>query len=467
MSALPQVVTLLVLLERVPLVLIVVLSALAASIVGRNLWTTLKERRALRLARSNFARAAREARVTDNIVPLVLAGVAPGSMIARRVQLLYKTRQIYSISATLLDRLDQLEDTAHYRFVRFVTGILLVLGLLGTVIGLTLSVKGLLPAIETTQRLSDVTVLTQAMAHTLSGLGTAFNATLAALACTFLLSLATAFVQRFETAFVHALEEFLTYDLIPKILLSSEIEGSTLYVEAIRSSAGEIARAAEVLDRSREGIQTIVDGLVVATRTAESRTVDFFNFAQTFRDSVSGLVGHADDLKQTYGRIHEVLSEIQQNQLTHKLVGEVVDKAVARALGEADEHATSVRQAFKKDVEELLHSQQKYVEAVEHVAAAVREAREQQAAGTQAALKQALDEVVTALRKSLEQVYGRDQATRMVFNESLEHFRRCVSEATRQQEALLVQVSERAARAAQAAVGQRPAAAQGGERADA
>lgn len=430
----------------VPILLIAALSAVALLIAIRNFIRAVSERRHLATARESYVRTVSAMQTTEDFVRELTKDIPPQSMIARRVQLLFKTRQVHSISTNLLDRLDDLEDQNNYRFVRFVIGILLILGLLGTVVGLTVSIKGLMPAIQDAQKLSDVTILTTAMGRTLVGLETAFNATLAALAATFVLSLVTLFVQRFESRFIHELEEFLTFELIPRIMLSTEVEASKLYVEAVQQSAVDISHAADVLDRSRAGIQFIVDGLIQATRASEGRIVDFFNFAQTFKESVGQMIGYNDDLKETYRRIADVLREIQQNQVTHKIIGEVVDKAVARAMAEVSESAQATRQAFKDDIAAVMQSHERYTQVLQKTEEAIRQLSRESADRTAAAVSEAQAKVLAEFRAAVQQAQERENVSAMVVGEALEHFRTFVGEVSRSQEAMRAGIAELARR---------------------
>ena len=300
------------------------------------------------------------------------SGLPHSSIVSKRIRLLYKIRQIHSVSTELLTRQDRLEERSRYRFVRFVTNVLLVLGLLGTVFGLTIAVKNILPAIDVARTTADVTVLIDALMNTMTGLQTAFYTTLAALGLTFLLASIVYLGQKFESAFRRGLEVFITYDLIPEILISSEVEATTLYIEAVERSAKDIAHAADTLESSRDGIKKIVDGLVRATERSETRIEDFYNFARTFETSVSSLMGYNDDIKKLYADIQGVLQEIQQSQVTSKIIEEVVEKSVAHAMKEAQEGAKNIRNSFKDYIAEVMQAQNKYSEAVEETAEAIR-----------------------------------------------------------------------------------------------
>ena len=371
----------------------------------------------------------------------ILEGL-PGSMVRRRIHTLYKIRQMHSLSTDLMNRLDQLEETKNYRFLKFVTSILLILGLLGTVFGLSISVLHIAPAIQEAQNLSDIIKLGDAMAHTIGGLQTAFNTTLVALVATFIIYSLVLITQRYEGAYFHHLEYFTTYDIMPKILITSEMEASTLYVEAIEKSAKDISRAAEVLDKSRDGIAAIVDGLLHSTMTTESRIVDFFNFAQSFKDSVGQLMGYKDQMQVTYDNIEKVLREIKDNQMTDQIIGEIVDKSVARSITATNETAEVVRESFKKDVEEIVEFQKQYAEAVNKASEAIKEfGRDNSKRLTETVIK-GFDEALKKFKEEFDQLQKQGDISRMIAMENVEQFQVYMQDSTKNNQSIMESMAD-------------------------
>ncbi len=404
---------------------IVLIGGLALLAIGMVLWNILRayrEKKYLAQVQERFEEATAQGMATDQLVAYIQKDL-PACIIKKRIELLYKIRQIHSISADLLGRLDRLEETSNYRFVRFVSNILLILGLLGTVVGLTLAVQGIIPAIEDAQRLSDIQFLTEAMADTMGGLKVAFYTTLAALGATFLLSVVLVVGQRREASFHHALETFLTYHLIPRILISTEVEASTRYVEAIERSAQDIAEASGVLDRSRDGIQTIVDSLVRATTTTENRIEDLHNFAQEFNNSVNRLAGYGQDIDQVYKEIQQVLREIQDNQVTKKLISELVNTSISKAMDAVQESAQEVRRAFQEDVKEVARAQQKFIAAVDGTSQAIKTFSNQSAESLAQVVNQGMTSALGDFSKAVMQAEERGNIARMIAGEATEHFR--------------------------------------------
>lgn len=407
---------------------ILTLFLLSCLMLLRNIWQVSRERRVLNQTRKKFLEAVETQQSIGQVVEELLK-VIPKSIVYRRINTLFSIRQIHSISTDLLERMDDLEEQRRYSFIRFVTNVLLILGLLGTVFGLSIAVQNIVPAIRDAQNLADVTTLATALSQTMGGLHTAFNTTLVALSSTFLLALFVHLAQRYERTFIHELEYFTTYELMPRILISAEAEANTLYVEAIEKSAIDIAKAADVLDQSREGIQAIVTGLVRATNVSEGRIVDFFNFAQSFQDSVAQLMGYKDDIQKTYTNIEGVLREIKDSQLTDKMIGEIVDKSVARSMAATQEVTETVRETFKADIKALEEGQSQYLEGIKATKSAIENFSKQSATDLSQAITESFEQSLVVLRDEIKEVAKREDISRMIAADVTNNFRKLVTES--------------------------------------
>jgi hypothetical protein len=249
------------------------------------------------------------------------------------------------------------------------------------------------------------------------------------LSATLLLAAFIHLAQRYERTFVQALEFFTTYELMPKILISAEAEANTLYVEAVEKSANDIAKAAEVLDKSRTGIEAIVSGLVRATTASEDRIVDFFNFAQSFRESVGQLMGYKDDIHTIYSEIAGVLREIKNNQLTDKMIGEIVDKSVARSMAATQEAAETVREAFREDIRSIGQSQARYLGEIKETRTAIENFSHKSAADLTLAISSAFQESLSIFRSELAKTEKREDISRMIATDVTNSFRKLVDDS--------------------------------------
>lgn len=408
--------------------LIIFLFILSCGILLINMTRIFKEKKALSKAKAKFQEAVDVQQSVSQLVENILKEL-PISLVSRRIDTLFRIRQIHSISTDLLEKMDMMEEGRRYGFIRFVISILLILGLLGTVFGLSIAVQNIVPAIQDAQNLADVKTLANALTKTMGGLYTAFNTTLVGLGCTFLLSMFVFIVQRQERRFLFELEYFTTYELMPYILISDEAEANTLYVEAVERSANDIAQAAEVLDKSREGIESIVSGLVRATNTSETRMVDFFNFANSFQDSVAQLMGYKDDIQVTYDRIEDVLKKIKDNQLSDKMIGEIVDKSVARSMAATQEATETVRETFRNDIQKIEQGQKEYIEGVQNTAKAIENLSKNNAEEFTGVVSDAFDKSISTFQDELKNLTKREDISRMIAMDTVEEFKKFISDS--------------------------------------
>jgi len=408
--------------------IILLLLILCIFILICNVIKIIREKIYLKRTKTKFKESENEQYSTEKFVESILDGI-PNSIVKRRITTLYKIRQLHSISIDLLDRLDDLEEKKDYAFIRFVTNVLLVLGLLGTVFGLSISIEQIMPAINNAKNLGSVTTLVEAMSATMGGLKTAFNATLAGLISTFILAAIVHVCQIFERSFIYDLEYFTTYELLPKILISTEIDAKTLYVEAIAKSSQDIAKAADVLERSRDGIGAIVSNLVHATEETSHRTTDLFNFVDKFRDSVSQLIGYKDDINDTYKKIDDVLRSINDSQLTAKIIGEIVDQAISSSMKATSEASESVRDIFMKDIQKVSESQSIYISSVNDTTKAINNFSKENATSLATSINDSLNKALDMYRQEFAEISKRENISRMIATEANDDFRKFVNDS--------------------------------------
>ena len=424
-------------LGQLVIAVILALFAIAVVLLVLNIRRIILEHKAVKVAITNFQETDSDKLTASELVKKIKIDL-PESTVKQRIDLLYRVRQIHSLTIDLLDRLDYLEESKNYRFIRFTANTLIILGLIGTVFGLAISVGEILPAIDNAKSIGNVTKLAEAMANTMSGLQTAFNTTLVALACTFLLGLFTSFVQRRESKYVHDLEEFTTFELLPALLISSDMEANSAYIDAINSSAKDIEKAANALQDAQSGIGEVVSGLIDSTKINENRIVDFFNFAQTFKESVGHLMAYKDEIRAVYDEINAVLSGIKNNQITDQVISTLVDKSIARAVEVTNEAADNMRQHFLTDVKNTEKVQQQFLEAINGTKDAVLSFATDNADAVKSSLDTALEDQnkkLEALLKhyedGLERIAKREDVSRMIAADAADQLRTYVENANR------------------------------------
>jgi len=105
---------------------------------------------------------------------------------------------------------------------KFISSILIMLGLVGTVLGLVISVKEIQPMIWGLENISDFSTVTNMMFSTLSGMETAFSTTIAGLIGTILLSFFIFCLNKYLNHFITEFESFCIEKLSPLFNLIEE-----------------------------------------------------------------------------------------------------------------------------------------------------------------------------------------------------------------------------------------------------
>ena len=109
----------------------------------------------------------------------LIQDIPKDSIIAKRIEDLLKVRYVGDLTyESLKDHLytEEMEKTG---FSRYLASIFILLGLIGTVLGLSQSVINLEPLLSKLKNVTDLTEVSNAIAQTLSGMKTAFSATIA------------------------------------------------------------------------------------------------------------------------------------------------------------------------------------------------------------------------------------------------------------------------------------------------
>jgi biopolymer transport protein ExbB/TolQ len=159
-----------------------------------------------------------------------------------------------------------------YSMVRIIIWAIPILGLLGTVIGITIAVANLNPA-----------TLEESMTKVTHGLGVAFDHTATALSLTMLLMFVKAGVERLEDNLLARVDERISHELVGRFQQTGD--GDDPNVSAIRRMSTQVVEAIETLaDRQAEIWKTTIDG-------AQQQWADVsIGAARTLRDSFSTAV---------------------------------------------------------------------------------------------------------------------------------------------------------------------------------
>jgi hypothetical protein len=242
----------------------------------------------LRAAERAFARLGDEPFPTSEVAclhALELDVKGGESLLAQRVRVLFRLRLKRIVDVSILRELTGGRVGVLGGFSRFVAGSLTVLGLVGTVLGLSLAVGDLAPLIARIESARDITIFSGQMLHTLAAMETAFSCTLTGLLCAFLLSVTNFVVQRQQSDFFQRLEEFCNLDLVPAILPVAADDAAEDFSSKLLEAGAKVSHVVEQLDaaaqkfadggRRIEGVTPNIDNLGNAASQLQ-RTSDRF-----------------------------------------------------------------------------------------------------------------------------------------------------------------------------------------------
>ncbi|MEY2933732.1 MAG: hypothetical protein RL033_4481 [Pseudomonadota bacterium] len=197
------------------------------------------------------------------------------------------------------------------RFVRASTGLVIILGLVGTFYGLSLSVGKLVRLLSTDSGTVDITqALTTGLTDTLSGMSVAFTSSLAGIAAAILLTLLnvllniasarTALTLQIETY----LERLLATELAHAPTLAADGSGAAAGV-----SAGMSTREARALTQTLESFGQSVAQLEGTVTRFESALQSFATTTRDFREFNLHLKDNVQRMSLSFADLSEVLKD--------------------------------------------------------------------------------------------------------------------------------------------------------------
>lgn len=229
----------------------------------------------------------------ENLVRLrdhLLSLASPKSIIAQRIRNLYQVRYVGHLTCETFQDLLYSRELQKVAFPRYLISSFILLGLIGTVLGLSQAVTHLQPMLGKVREIKDLHLLAGAITETLAGMRNAFSATLAGLLATVFLAFVNFLYGKYANRFLAALEEFTTVELVPQFLMPTP-DGAALRL------ASSMQESAEVLLKTADPLTSLSERFETSMQRIE-------NFSQTLKD-----VG------DTYVTVLRQLREAQQDML--------------------------------------------------------------------------------------------------------------------------------------------------------
>jgi len=283
-----------------------VLNALILAVLGIGIaWTV---RQVLRLKREAEWLDAFRANGTGGDAPPRLLGPMASMLASRRSdRLMLSTGAMRSVLDGIASRLDEERELS-----RYMTGLLIFLGLLGTFWGLILTIGSVSDVIQNMSVGSgDVTSLfnqlKSGLAQPLAGMGVAFSSSMLGLACALVLGFLDLTAGQAQTRFYNELEEWLAgvTRLSSGVLGEGGAEGGSVpaYVQALLEQTAEnleglqriLTRGEERGAQSGRALETLAERLSVLTDQMRASQV----LMQRVAESQSGLAPVLQRLAET------------------------------------------------------------------------------------------------------------------------------------------------------------------------
>lgn len=289
-----------------------------------------RERAILRQAREKLSAAAQKGALGGGADVVALLGISRKSLVGRRVDRVLQLRSAGLRHPTMLRELGGDRLAGSGALARYIGAILTLLGLLGTVLGLSFALFNIQEAMGKVGNLSAFPELLRALGQTLLGMRTAFACTMAGLVAALLLSAFNHVVSRVQARVSADLEELVMFELLTA--LERAEPGAD---EAARVFAQRLVDAGQKLDGLREQVTVAASNYeaasqrIAAAAGALGAHVELFGrsvteiaagqraVAEAGRDMAEALRASQKAYEESLGRhLQELRVVVAQNQET-------------------------------------------------------------------------------------------------------------------------------------------------------
>ncbi len=221
------------------------------------------------------------------------------SLIERRVARVIRLRSAGLGQRDVLQQLSAEHVEGYGSLSRYLGVTLTLLGLLGTVFGLSIALLKIQGALEGVNDVEGLGELTRALGGTLQGMKTAFGCTLAGLSTAILLSFLNHMTRRNQSNVIIALEEFIVCDLLPTL-------------EGVDPGADEAAKAfANVMKTAGTDLENVSKSVVTAAGQFEAGSAALAAVAETMKQTVLSFSTSASQIAGNQQAFTQSLTEIK------------------------------------------------------------------------------------------------------------------------------------------------------------
>ena len=275
-------------------------------------------------------------------------------------------------------------------FTPYLLGLLVMLGLLGTFMGLFETLRGAREALTAS---GDVTALREGLAAPMKGLSRAFGTSAAGVSASSMLGLAAVFVRRAEGRFASALASLVAGALFPLTLAGRQIAA----LESLAENRDALPQAAKAMEEASLRLASLEKKL--AAQQAEATT----EAGLAFRTAAT-----------------EIRADVKSGvALAAEAVAPLLDRAVARASEVASAEMGGWSRRLEADAEARRSEERAHRDELARVAAAGLDAMAAVTRERLGALDETLEAVVAKVTASLTRLTEREEATALALSTRL------------------------------------------------
>jgi|GEM_PF-2011718 len=326
----------------------------------------------------------------------LLKGIPSKTVIAKRIEDLYTVRYVGDLTHESLR-----EHLFHYEIERtglsrYFAGIFILLGLIGTVFGLSQSIINIQPILSQLKDVSDLANISVAIASTLSGMKTAFSSTIAGLLATVILTFLNFLYSRYSASFLNRFESFTTLYLVPFFLIPNMGEASIRFADSVVKTAETLNNSTNPLLEVSGQLQGTVDRMNEFSKEFEAVAQRYDEMVQKLSETQQTMVDLQQQINnrfsETVSQSEQILSKFQQD------TGTLVTQSAAAAQQVAENITETIRTSLSDFVG-------KQVDTIQSIADGIKDAtiaQEQKLTAYQDEIKNRYQEMASAMVKISE-----------------------------------------------------------------
>ena len=363
---------------------------------------------------------------------------SPRSIIYRRIRDLVQIKQKGGqIDNDALADIHAGEASRKAGLSNYILGILIILGLIGTLRGLITAIIEVQPLLRDIQDLDQLPTISDALRLTLSGMSTAFVTTLAGLVTSIALGLLGWLFNLANSAFLTKFERYVSTEILPYFTQAPE--------SAIDSNIKQLTDSTNTLKfTTKENARIMNDAIHRLTDTSWGGFLDqLYGMSMNFGETSKDLLESLRKIKEHQAIIENTVADFKDTTATSvSQIAGVVDsfeKLITTSMSKISEYQSSV-ESYKDLIGQSMGHVADYQEALrkglENSVESFRELIAEsmaQVSENQEALGKGLESTVESFREliaeSMVQVSGYQEALQEGLENSVESFRELIAES--------------------------------------